>query len=157
MCMIQSSLPPAPIMERAGRLIGKLKFSQGVDNASARACGAWTVAAGKKIAEHARATALVRGKLVIEVEDIVWQRQLSTLSRRLLQNLAEALGEPLVTDLDFRPLPRKKAPQRAATHALVPANDPAERIEDPVIALLYQQARRSAQKESARRLRKETA
>jgi predicted nucleic acid-binding Zn ribbon protein len=121
-------------MERAGRLIGKLKLK--VDDPELRACAAWTVAAGKKIAEHTRATALVRGKLVVEVEDQIWQRQLTTLSRVLVSNLEKALGEAMVTDIDFRPMPRRREPHRAerATGR--------ESIHDPVLEMLYQQSRK---------------
>ena len=57
-----------------------------------RACAAWKVAAGKKIAEHTRATRLVRGSLVVEVEDQVWQRQLTTLCRRSVAQSGEGAG-----------------------------------------------------------------
>ena len=94
-------------MERAGRIAGKLKLASGVSDPSLVACAAWKMAAGKKIAQHARAVALVRGKLVIEVDDILWQRQLFGLRHFLMKNLAKELGEAVVTDLDFRPLPRR--------------------------------------------------
>jgi predicted nucleic acid-binding Zn ribbon protein len=123
-------------MERAGPLLTKLKLSPGVADAETRARAAWRIAAGKKIAERTRATALVRGALVVEVEDIVWQRQLSTLRHFLLKNLAKALGEPLVTDIDFRPMPARRAPQRAESAR------PAGTIQDPVLHLLYEQSRK---------------
>jgi predicted nucleic acid-binding Zn ribbon protein len=121
-------------MERAGRLIGKLKLK--VDDPELRACAAWKVAAGKKIAEHTRATRLVRGSLVVEVSDAVWQRQLSTLSRMLVANLEKALGEALVTDVDFRPMPRRKEPQRA--ERAIGRED----VLDPVLDVLYRQSRK---------------
>ena len=121
-------------MERAGRLIGKLKLN--VDDPELRARAAWNVAAGKKIAEHTVAVALVRGSLVIEVEDLVWQKQLQPLSGFLLRNLEQALGEPLVTGLDFRPMPLRRKPRRAETAR------GAERVNDPVLDLLYQQSRK---------------
>jgi len=121
-------------MERAGRLIGKLKLK--VDDPELRACAAWKVAAGKKIAEHTRATRLVRGSLVVEVSDSVWQRQLSTLSRMLVSNLEKALGEALVIDIDFRPMPRRKEPQRAERAM------GRESVEDPVLDILYRQSRK---------------
>ena len=49
----------------------------------------------------------MRGTLVVEVEDIVWQRQLNTLRHFLLRNLHKELGEALVTEIDFRPMPRR--------------------------------------------------
>jgi predicted nucleic acid-binding Zn ribbon protein len=121
-------------MERAGRLIGKLKLK--VDDPELRACAAWKVAAGKKIAEHTRATRLVRGSLIVEVEDQIWQRQLSTMSRMLVANLEKALGEALITDIDFRPMPRRKEPQRA--ERAIGRDD----VLDPVLDVLYRQSRK---------------
>jgi len=121
-------------MQRAGRLIGKLKMSRDSGDSEARAIAAWRVAAGKKIAEHTRATAIVRTSLIVEVEDVVWQRQLNTLRHFLIRNLAEVLGEPLITEIDFRPMPRRIQPQRAE------AARPGQ-IEDPVLDLLYRQSR----------------
>ena len=93
-------------MERAGRLIPKLKLSPAINDPETRARAAWNVAVGKKIAAHTRATVLVRDSLIVEVEDYVWQRQLATLEGVLLRNLEKALGEALVKKLDFRPMPR---------------------------------------------------
>ena len=121
-------------MERAGRLIGKLKLN--IDDPELRARSAWKVAAGKKIAEHTRAVALVRGSLVVEVEDQVWQRQLKTLCGFLLRNLEKVLGEPLVADIDFRPMPRRREPQRAETAR------GSEAVQDPVLDMLYRQSRK---------------
>lgn len=120
-------------MERAGRLIGKLNLK--VDDPELRACAAWKVAAGKKIAEHTRAMALVRGKLVVQVEDPIWQRQLNTLSRTLVSNLEKVLGEALVVDIDFRPMPRRREPQRAERAA-------GREVQDPVLDILYRQSRK---------------
>src|SRR5258708_29068891 len=83
------------MMLRAGQLIGKLKMSRDPADAEARALAAWRVAAGKKIAAHTRATTLVRSSLVVEVEDVVWQRQLNTLRHFLIRNLIDALGEAI--------------------------------------------------------------
>jgi predicted nucleic acid-binding Zn ribbon protein len=125
-------------MERAGRLIGKLKLD--VDDPELRARAAWKVAAGKKIAEHTRAVALVRGALVVEVEDQIWQRQLKTLSVFLLRNLEKTLGEPMVTDIDFRPMPRRREPQRAERAR--GSQDIREAVQDPVLDMLYRQSRK---------------
>jgi len=145
-------LPPATSMERAGSLIGKLKLSADLVNPETRACAAWALAAGKKIARHARATLLVRDTLVVEVEDMVWQRQLATLRPILVQNLNRALGEAVIADIDFRPVPARRKPQMAASarpnsgsgdRGLSKAvNDEAESIHDPVMRMLYRQARR---------------
>ena len=78
-------------------------------------------------------------KLIVEVEDMVWQRQLYGLRHFLLKNLAQALGEALVTDIDFRPMPKRRRPQRAETAR--PTVD-ASGIGDPVMAMLYQQSKK---------------
>lgn len=127
-------------MERAGSLIGKLKLSKEMADPEVRARAAWALAAGKKIAEHTLASAFVRGTLVVEVTDIVWQKQLNTLRHFLLKNLKEALGEALVTEIDFRPMPARRKPQRAETAR--PKPPASEGIEDPVMAMLYRESKR---------------
>ena len=123
-------------MQRAASLLGKLKMPAGSGSAEERARAAWAVAAGPRIARRTLAASLVRGTLVIEVRDMVWQKQLNTLRHFLLRNLAEVLGEPLVKEIDFRPMPAKRAPQRAELAR------GGEGIADPVLALLYEQSKK---------------
>lgn len=120
-------------MQRAASLIRKVKLPAGSDSPEERAKAAWRVAAGAKIERHTLAAGLVRGTLVVEVGDMIWQRQLNSLRPFLLRNLAEVLGESLVTDLDFRPMPPRRRPQREEA----PGN--VEGIADPVLSLLYRQ------------------
>ena len=127
-------------MQRAGRLIGKLKLPPNTADQEARARAAWKVAAGKKIAEHTRPTMLVRDTLIVEVEDWIWQRQLNTLRHFLLRNLAEVLGEPLIREIDFRPTPRRRPAQ--STDVPVAPNANIDGIQDPVMGLLYQQSKK---------------
>ena len=68
----------------------------------------------------------------------MWQKQLNTLRHFLLRNLKEALGEGVVTEIDFRPMPARRKPQRAETARRVDANG----IEDPVMAMLYRQSKK---------------
>ncbi len=124
-------------MERAGRLVRKMKVSPGITDPETRAQMAWRVAAGKYTALKTRATNLVRGTLVVEVEDMVWQRQLNAIRPHLLRNLHKELGEALVTEIDFRPMPRRLAPQRAET-----ARPSVDGIQDPVMGLLYRQSKK---------------
>ncbi len=101
-------------MERASKLIRGLRLPGDTISAEELACAAWPQAAGKKIAAHTRAAKLVRTRLVVEVEDHIWQRQLCALSGYILRNLEKGLGSGLVDDLEFRIVPRKREPQRAA-------------------------------------------
>lgn len=158
-------------MQRAGSLIGKLRLPKGADSPEQRAIAAWKIAAGKKVAKHTRATRLVRTTLMVEVGDIIWQRQLNTLRHFLLRNMAELLGAGMITDFDFRPIPARRGPGMAqsalpgAADLGGPLYDSKERLEqpwaasrisggrpteqtdeaaairDPVMALLYRQAR----------------
>jgi len=89
-----------------------------------------------EVPEHTRAVALVRGSLVVEVEDQIWQRQLKTLSGFLVRNLEKALGESLVTDIDFRPMPRRREARRAERAR------GSEDVQDPVLDMLYRQSRK---------------
>jgi hypothetical protein len=136
-------------MQRAGRLIRKMNLPPQLADAETRVRAAWPVAAGKIIASHTQAGALVRGTLIVEVEDRVWQRQLSTLRHFLLRNLAKELDEALVAELDFRPMRLSQAtprrgPQRAASTRNDGTAGDIARIGDPVLELLYEKSRRSA-------------
>ena len=128
-------------MERAGRLFAKMDFPTQLEGAETRARAAWPIAAGKKIARHTRAAALVRDTLVVEVGDAVWQRQLSTLRHFLLGNLTRELGRGVVNEIDFRPMPKRRPPQAALT--VRPGATRIEGIEDPVMGLLYKRSQGS--------------
>src|SRR5689334_21906451 len=99
-------------MERAGRTLAKLKLS-GKISGDELALAAWPAAVGTRIASHANAVALVRGNLVVEVEDAIWQKQLFHLRHQILRKVHELLGDASVTDVEFRLAVRKRPPQRA--------------------------------------------
>ena len=100
-------------MERAGRVLGKLKLAkQGVsDEEMARS--AWPAAVGKKIALRTHAAGLVRNRLVVEVEDAVWQRQLWTLRNQILQRMEQVLGRKIVDEVEFKIAAPRMKPARA--------------------------------------------
>jgi len=108
------------------------------------ACAVWPQAVGRKIASHTRAARMVRTRLVVEVEDITWQRQLNALSRQILGNLEQALGKGVVDDLEFRILPRRREPQRAVAAAPGLFQDDSAAIADPVMRSIYRAARKKA-------------
>ena len=66
-------------MERLSKLIRGLRLPGDMITESDLACAAWPQAVGKRIAAHTRAAKLVRRRLVVEVEDQIWQRQLFVL------------------------------------------------------------------------------
>jgi hypothetical protein len=131
-------------MERASKLIGGLSLPNDTISVEELACAAWPQAVGRKIAGHTRAARMVRTRLIVEVEDNVWQRQLFSLSRHILGNLEKHLGPGMVDDLEFRIVPRRREPQRAEQS--VPALlDEAENIADPVLRDIYRASRLKAQ------------
>jgi hypothetical protein len=126
-------------MERASRLIGKLNFPGDSISPDQLVCAAWSAVVGKRIARHARAERVVRTKLIVGVDDIVWRKQLFTMSRIILAKMAESVGEGLVEELEFRVAPQRRGPQRAAQS--MPA-DEADGIEDPGLRRIYIRSRK---------------
>ena len=124
-------------MERASRLLGKLKFPGDSVSGGELVCAAWSAAVGEKIAKHARAERLVRTKLIVGVDDAVWGRQLFGMSKMILSRLAESLGEGLVDDLEFRVSPPRRGPGRANSADGASSGDEAAGIEDPNLRQLY--------------------
>jgi hypothetical protein len=137
--MVQWTVFPA--MERAGRLISKLGLPAGTVSVEALACAGWPAAVGKKIAAHTRPVFLLAGgRLRIDVEDSIWQRQLTALKGQILKKLEEVLGQDAVKDVEFRVSPRRRLPQRAADPRQ--SQDEADQIPDPVLRTIYKQKRR---------------
>jgi hypothetical protein len=139
--MLQSTFEST--MERAGRVLGKLKMSKNGLSDEQFALAAWPVAVGKKIALRTRALQLVRNRLVVEVEDKIWQRQLFTLRYQLIKSLEGILGRVLVEEVEFRVAATKRPPMRAET-ALPMFADEAEGIRDPILRSIYKAARKKA-------------
>ncbi|PWT97240.1 MAG: hypothetical protein C5B51_31720 [Terriglobia bacterium] len=130
-------------MERASKLISGLRLPGETISAEELVCAAWPHAVGKKIAGHTRAARMVRTRLIVEVEDHIWQRQLCSLSRHIVSNLERNVGAGLVDDLEFRIVPRRREAQRAA-HATPALLDEAESISDPVLRSIYRSSRLKA-------------
>ena len=133
-------------MERASKFIRTLRLPGDTLNIEELACAAWPIAVGKKVAMHTRAARMVRTRLIVEVEDATWQRQLFALSRQILRNLEKSIGPGAVEDLEFRVMPRKREPQREdrAAAPLLAGTDEADAIADPVLRGLYRASRKKA-------------
>ena len=130
-------------MERASRLMGQLNFPGDSVSAEQLVCAAWSAAVGARIARHARAERLVRTKLIVGVDDAIWQRQLFGMSRMILSNLTNNLGGRLVVDeLEFRVAAQKRGPQRAERSTPKSPLDEADGIEDADLRRLYISSRK---------------
>ncbi|HXJ40371.1 MAG TPA: DUF721 domain-containing protein [Bryobacteraceae bacterium] len=103
--------------------------------------GSWKKAVGKRLSDRARALKLVRDRLVVGVDDEVWQRNLRGLRFQIMKNLEAAVGPGLVKEIEFRVLPRRIEPQRAGLDALV-APDESDNIADPGLRRIYRNSRR---------------
>lgn len=127
-------------MERAGRVLRRSGAAAIVTPEQIATAG-WPATVGKAIAAHTRATALVRGCLVVEAEDAIWQKQLFPLTSQIVRKMETIVGPGIVRDLEFRLAgkPPRKMPQREVRSA-----DEADGIGDPVIRRLYIAARKKA-------------
>ena len=121
-------------MERVARSLARMKLPDAVSQQDL-ACAAWTAAVGKRLARHAWAKALVRGNLIVEVDDAVWQKQLFHLRFQILPKLIGILGDGIVRDLEFRIATPRRPPQPAQS---------LNRIEDSIFRSVYKQARKKA-------------
>jgi hypothetical protein len=128
-------------MDQASRIIATWSGVSDVISPERIAIAAWKKAVGKRLAECTRPVKLVRDRLVIEVEDEVWRRQLWSLRFQILKNLEKAIGPEIVADVEFRVMPRRIDPQRETQPALRSADDAAA-IEDPGLRRIYRNARR---------------
>jgi predicted nucleic acid-binding Zn ribbon protein len=125
-------------MERAARVIGKLRVAD--DESLARA--AWPIAVGKRIADRSTVVNLVGSRLVLQVEDSVWQSQLYAMRGQILARIEQTVGRRLVESLEFKVAVPRPKPQRTDTFAL--ATDEADRIASPALRRIYKASRRKA-------------
>jgi hypothetical protein len=135
------------MMERASKVIRQLRLSGEIITPEQMAVAVWPHAAGDRIAAYARAAKLVRTRLIVEVPDATWQRQLFSLSGFILRNLARNLGPGIVEEVEFRVVPRRREPGRASTADASSAPlfaDEADAIADPVLRGLYKASRKKA-------------
>ena len=138
--MLESGLPE---MEQASRFLATLDSLRDSCDAGDLVCAAWKKAVGKKIANHSRAAKLVRERLVVEVEDWMWQRNLMGLSRQILANVEKIVGPGIVGEIEFRVIPPRLGPQPAtASMPSFELTDEASGIGDPVLRRIYRSKRR---------------
>jgi predicted nucleic acid-binding Zn ribbon protein len=133
-------------MERAASLLGKIKLPRNAVAPEDMARAAWRSAVGDKIAAHTTVVGLVRTRLVVEVGDAIWQRQLNPLAGQIIRNLQAIVGAGVIDDLDFRPsIAPRRGPQRSAaasTASAVP--DEADAIADRAMRRVYKISRKKA-------------
>src|SRR5258708_14264279 len=63
---------------------------------------AWTRAAGDGLRRHAIPFRLFRKTLVVSVADIIWQKQMQSMSLELISRINKLLGREVVEEIEFR-------------------------------------------------------
>jgi hypothetical protein len=131
-------------MNQASRIIAKWSGAPDLITGERIACGAWKKAVGQRLGDRTRAVKLVRDKLIVEVEDEVWRKNLWGLRFQILRNLTTAIGPDIVGDLEFRVMPLRREAQRETQTPLLAGAlaDDAQEIQDPGMRRIYRNARR---------------
>ncbi|MFN7922840.1 MAG: DUF721 domain-containing protein [Bryobacteraceae bacterium] len=129
-------------MERAAKLLGKSKLAARCVTPQELAMAAWAGAVGKRISAHTKAVAMNGKRLIVEVEDETWRRQLSALSKQIMPRIQAAAGEGVVDELFFRVGVPRRMPVREE-HAVRPTDD-ADAISDPTLSRIYKANRKRA-------------
>jgi hypothetical protein len=134
-------------MQGASETMRGLRLPLDTASGEELARAAWPHAVGKCIANHTRASRLVRTRLVVEVEDRVWHKQLSSVTPHIIGNLAKLLGHGVVEDVELRVMPRRREPQRA-TEALadVTCRKGPGRVDRIIAASAWQSVREASKK-----------
>ncbi len=144
-------------MERAGRLLAKLKAAPGGCEPEELAKAAWAAAVGGRISAVSRALGMRGRRLIVEVDDSVWWSHLSALRPHILKNIDGLIGSEIVADIELRVKIPRRMPRReesafragggrlavAVGSALAPG-DEANGIPDPVLRRNYIVARKKA-------------
>ena len=72
----------------------------------AAALVAWKHGVGEGLQNHAIATKLNAGTLIVEVRDAIWQKQLRTMKEQLLFRVNSVLGQAIVKDIELQVNPQ---------------------------------------------------
>lgn len=131
-------------MDKALRLVGKLKNELVGDEELARA--AWRAAVGERIEKNARFRELVRDRIVVEVDDRVWQSQMHALERQILGKIEKLLGRVVARQIEYRIAIPRIQPQVAGQveFQLRSVDAEADRIADPGLRRMYLKSKRRA-------------
>jgi hypothetical protein len=141
-------------MIRAGSLLGKLKAPEGCVSKQDLVIKLWPSAVGKRLAARARAVAMQGERLIVEVEDDTWQRQLRGLRLQILDKLEKIVGSPVARDIVFQVRVPRPMPQPAPLDwglssgspagPSAPTRDEADGIRDPGLRRIYKASRKKA-------------
>src|SRR5579875_168086 len=135
-----------PSMQRAAKLVNSKKFSQKLLAPEELVRAVWREAVGKAISAHTNVARVVRSTLVVEVEDMTWQRQLFFLRGQIVTRVQQAMGNDAIQEVEFRVGAERRPPQRATVResSIGAPADEADAIQDPVLKKVYRLSRKKA-------------
>ncbi|SRR5258706_10922517 len=111
------------------RLLPKLLIATGGNPEMAEVAAkiAWTRAAGDGLRRHAIPFRLFRKTLVVSVADIIWQRQMQSMSSELISRINRLLDREVVEDIEFRIDPATVERVRSQNRP-----SPRDRVSEPI-------------------------
>ena len=113
------------------RLLPKLLNATGANPEMAEIAAklAWSRAAGDGLRRHAIPFRLFRKTLVVSVADVIWQKQLQSMSTELISRINGLLGRDVVEMIEFRIDPATVEQVRAN---MQPAQSPRDEAREPI-------------------------
>ncbi len=129
-----------PLMERAGKLLRKLKLAGEILSPEEVVRAAWPEAVGPQIARNTRVGSLKGTHLEIEASDPLFRQNLYSFREVILKNLAGIAGPGLVTSIRITVGTVRMPPRRAGSARR--GTDEAEQIQDSGLRLIYRHSRK---------------
>ncbi len=138
-------------MQRAARLLSKIKLQNARLDPEELAEAVWPAAVGRRLAQRTGPVKLYGRKMVVDVEDGIWQKQLATMSQQILLKLQAMAGPGMVESVEFRIGVPRRAPKVAL--AFDGTDDRADGITDPTFRHIYLASRAESERVEALRMR----
>jgi hypothetical protein len=118
-----------------------LRATSDSDEVAEVACiAAWNHAVGEALRSHTKALGVEGRKLIVAVDDLIWQRQLQTMLGQLRFRINAILGQPLIAGIELRVQPEVITHKRISNHErrtgeALPKEirDAAQKIEDQTL------------------------
>lgn len=90
-------------VEPIGKILGELIRGLGFEKKlkEQRAVVEWSNIVGDRVAAHAQAVRVDRGRLLVEVDSSVWAQELSLMRRKILREVNERIGREAIETIHF--------------------------------------------------------
>jgi len=119
------------------RLLPKLLNATGANPEMAEIAAklAWSRAAGEGLRRHAIPFRLFQKTLVVSVADVIWQKQMQSMSAELISRINRLLGREIVDVIEFRIDPKTVEQVRADSETQqATLDEPREPIPEELIS-----------------------